>query len=74
MGLPVVSIENGLRIDNKPLDFIRALKVDSNMDGPTLFKVEFYGILDGFDNIKSEPLYQFKDKKEYKPHRKYKSK
>lgn len=74
MNFPVVNIKNGLKINNNPLNFLTSLKVDSNTEGPTKFTVEFYGVLDDLDNIEEEPLYQFKDKKEYKSHRKYKSK
>lgn len=74
MYYPIVKLSNGLYIDGTRIDTIRVFKVDSSVDSFSEVTVSFLCQIDGLDNI-SHSLYEFNktNNKEYKPHRKYKS-
>lgn len=74
MHLPILKLDNGLYIDGTRIDTVRTFKVDSKVDNFSEVTVSFLCQIDGLDNI-SHSLYEFKkmNNKEYKPHRKYKS-
>ena len=67
-----VSISNGLFIDGTRVDGLTDINIESSMKHVGEQDLNFYGIIDGLDNI--QETYQFKEpEKTYKPNRKYKS-
>ncbi|EPH98178.1 hypothetical protein D920_01736 [Enterococcus faecalis 13-SD-W-01] len=71
--IPLVKFDNGMYIDDKRIDGLLDVKIESNTDNFSEVSVKFICQVDGLDNIKPQ-TYSFKSdepKREYKPKRKY---
>ena len=50
----LVKLDNGLYIDEKRIDFVTDVKIESSIDEYSEVTVKFYAKVDGLDNIKME--------------------